>query len=98
MEDADDAIECEIEKLLLQKVSNHELKKVVNKFESSELFDRTDNAEYAARLAYSELLGNACNLASLTDRYREVKCTDIMHAAEKFLIPSNCTTLYYNAI
>lgn len=98
MEDADDAIECEIEKLLLQKVSNHELKKVVNKFESSELFDRTDNAEYAARLAYSELLGNACNLASLTDRYRAVKCTDIMHAAEKFLIPSNCTTLYYNAI
>lgn len=98
LEEADRAIESEIEKLSLGKIPGHELRKVVNKFESAELFDRTDNAEYAARLAYFELLGDAGDLASLTDRYRQVNERDIRHAAEKFLIPTNCTTLYYNAI
>lgn len=98
IEDADKAIENEIEKLSGCKVSRHELIKVVNKFESSELFDRTDNAEYAAKLAYFELLGDAGKLASLTDRYRMVSEADILHAAEKFLRPTNCTTLLYNAV
>lgn len=98
IEDADKAIENEIEKLILHKIPENELKKVVNKFESAELFDRIDNAEYAARLAYYELLGGAEQVASLTDMYRSVTCSDILNTAEKNLIPTNCTTLYYNAI
>lgn len=98
IEEADIAIQKEIEKLVLHKVPGHELEKVVNKFESTELFDRTDSCEYAARLAYYELLGNAEDLDSITQKYRDVKARDISDTAEKFLIPSNCTTLYYNAI
>ena len=98
MQDADAALSREIEALSQQEVSERELCKVVNKFESSELFENIGAPELASRIAYYELLGDARDINGQIRIYRNAGRRDILDAARKFLIPANCTTLYYNAV
>lgn len=97
IEEADNALSAEIAKLSSQRVTNRELEKVVNKFESNFLFENIGASELAANIAYYEMLGSACDINDEVEKYRRVTPKQIQDVAKAYLKPSNCTTLYYQS-
>jgi len=97
MEVAEAALIEEMEKIKIQKVSSDELQKVKNKIESSISFSEVDVLSKATNLAISELMGDADLINREVDKYREVDAEMILHQAQKLLVESNCSTLYYLA-
>ncbi|MEG1999537.1 MAG: pitrilysin family protein, partial [Bacteroidales bacterium] len=98
MYEADKALISEISILSKQAVSDRELLKVVNKFESAELFENIGAAEFASRIAFYELLGDASAVNRQIEIYRNASRQNILDTACKYLTTDNCTTLYYNAV
>lgn len=98
MQEADNAISEEIARLGSEGVTKRELEKVLNKFESSYLFENIGAGDLAAQMAYYEMLGDANQLNKQIERYRAVTPEQIKRVAQKYLVPENCSTLYYNSI
>lgn len=97
MEEADEAIEAEVQKLIDEVVSTDELNKVKNKIESTLEFSEMNVLNKAMNLAYSELLGDA-NLINLEiEKYSKVSQEDIQSVAKEIFRKENCSTLYYYA-
>lgn len=97
MEEADNALTEEINRVSSTLVSERELQKVKNKFESNFLFENMGVGDLAAQLAYCELLGDASLINDIVDIYRKITAEELMKAAQTYLVSSNSTTLYYNA-
>ena len=98
MEEADNALTEEINRVSSTLVSERELQKVKNKFESNFLFENMGVGDLAAQLAYCELLGDASLINDIVDIYRKITAEELMKAAQTYLVSSNSTTLYYNAL
>jgi len=96
-ETADNALCAEVEQLTQTLVDEHELEKVKNKFESSQLFSDMSLMGKANNLAYFELLGNAEMMNSEIANYRKVTAEDIRNKAKEIFRKENCSTLYYKA-
>ena len=94
-EEADAALEAEINRLVEEGVSESELEKVKNKVESAMVYSEIDILDRAMNLAYYELLGDAQNLNIELNKYRSVKTEDIQRVAKKILRKTNSNTLYY---
>ncbi len=95
VEDADEALSQEIARLGDELISNRELEKVLNKFESNFLFENTEAGELAANLAYYEMLGDANFINREVERYRQVTPERVKEVAKRYLVPQNSSTLYY---
>ena len=95
MADADAALSAEIAKLATEKVTQRELEKVLNKFESNFLFENIGAGELAANLAYYEMLGDANLMNNEVSKYREVTPQRIKDVAQQYLKHSNSSTVYY---
>jgi hypothetical protein len=97
MEDAEAAIQIELDQLKQQLVNETELQKCKNKIESTVTFSETDVLTKATNLAISELLGDA-NLINLEiENYAKVNAQDILKQANELLLETNCSTLYYHS-
>jgi len=94
---ADKAINEVINNLKNRAVGVYELNKVTNKFESSMVLSNTSVLNKAMSLSYYELLGDADIINNEIDFYRAVTTEMILETAQKYLIPSNCSTLFYNS-
>ncbi len=94
-EKGEEAIWHELELLKTQAVNTAELEKVKNKVE----FEITSNLialmHRGFALAYYEMLENAEWINQEIDKYRKVTAEEILHEANKRLIPSNSSILYY---
>jgi zinc protease len=97
MEDAEQGIFEEIEKLKSTLVSADELQKCKNKVESSVTFSETDVLTKATNLAISELLGDADLINREIEKYGKVTLEMIREQANIVLDENNCSTLYYLA-
>jgi len=97
-EEADQAIECQLEKIRNEEIDPKELRKIKNRIESMMAFSEMRILDKAMNLAYYELLGDAGMINTLVNSYESVTSTDIMVQAAKTLTPANCSTLYYKAI
>lgn len=95
MKNAEKAILEEIEKLRSEKVSDYELKKVINKIESTLRFAEVSILNRARSLAYSELLGDASYVNKELENYFSVTQEKILERANNIFSPNNCSTLYY---
>ena len=95
VEDADEALSQEIARLGDELIPNRELEKVLNKFESNFLFENTEAGELAANLAFYEMLGDANIINREVERYRKVTPERVKDVAKRYLVPKNCSTLYY---
>lgn len=93
--EAEAAIEEELLMLQTQPISEYELEKVKNKYESNFKIDEISVLNKAMSLALYELLGKAEDINLEVERYRSVTSNDVMQIAKKVLIPSNCSTLRY---
>ncbi len=97
MEEAEQGILLEVEKLKTTLVDLDELQKCKNKVESSVTFSETDVLTKATNLAISELLGDADLINQEIKKYNEVTLEKIKTQANLILNESNCSTLYYLA-
>jgi len=95
MEEAEKAIEEELQKLRTEKISEDELQKVKNKTESMIAFEDMSVMNRANSLAFYELLGDASLMNTELDRYQKVTADDILSESNSIFNENNCSTLYY---
>lgn len=96
-EEADAAVEGELEKIKLDKVSETELLKVKNKTESLIVFEDMSVMNRAASLANYELLGDANLMNEEMRRYLEISREDVLRYSNKIFSGSNSNTIYYRS-
>lgn len=97
MEDAEKAVEEELEKIKTEKISEAELQKVKNKTESQIAFEDMSVMNRANSLAFYELLGDAALMNEELDRYGKVTTDDIRNVSREIFRDENSSTLYYHA-
>lgn len=95
MEDAEKAINSEIDKITEGKITDYEIEKVKNKFESVFEFGQLSATNKAMDLAYNELLGDANRINLEVKNYRSVTKKEIKEVAKKLFNVNNSSTLYY---
>lgn len=95
VEDAELAINAELEKLKQEKITEAELKKVKNKTESMIAFEDMSLMNRANSLAYYELLGDAHLMNTELDRYNKVSVEDVRQLSNEIFTDENSSTLWY---
>ncbi|MEO5783631.1 MAG: pitrilysin family protein [Ginsengibacter sp.] len=95
MEDAEKAIEEELQKMKNELVSEAELEKVKNKTESLMAFEDVPLMSRASSLANYELLGDADLMNKELEHYQAVTAQDIQKECNNIFTADNCSTLYY---
>ena len=95
MEDAEKAVEAELEKMRTEKVTTTELQKVKNKVESLIAFEDMSLTNRANSLAFYELLGDAEQMNHELEKYNIVTAEDILNESRIIFKASNSNTLYY---
>ncbi|HXS36464.1 MAG TPA: pitrilysin family protein [Flavipsychrobacter sp.] len=95
IEDANAAIEREMEKLVADGVKDEELQKAKNKIEAMIAFEDMPLLSRANNLAFYELLGDAQLINEEWNRYQSVTSAFLQETARNILRPDNCSTLFY---
>jgi zinc protease len=96
-EDAEKAINLELDKIKTEKVAVTELEKVKNKTESMISFEDMSIMNRANSLAFYELLGDAKLMNTELDRYHKVTVDDVQQLSNEIFREENCSTLVYKA-
>lgn len=97
MQDAESALQVEIDKICNTMIAENELQKVKNRVESMMAFNEMRVLDKAMNLAYYELLGDANQVNDLVEKYASVTSSEISLEANKIFRAENCSTLYYFA-
>ncbi len=97
LEQGEAAIERELARLTVEGVEWRELDRVVNRFESNDLFSNLHYLNKATNLAYYELLGGAEGIDTELDKYKRLTTDDLQRVARTVLRADNCSTLCYKA-
>src|SRR4051794_3670554 len=95
MEEAEMAIDEELEKIKSTLVTETELQKVKNKTESMIAFEDMTVMSRANSLAYYELLGNANLMNEELGKYQAITAEDIRHYSQQIFDENNSNTLRY---
>ena len=95
MEDAEAAIEKELEKMKSEMISETELEKVKNKTESLIAFEDVSLVNRANSLANYELLGDANLMNKELEHYQAVTAEEILQESRNIFDENNSSTLYY---
>ncbi len=95
MEDAEKAVDEELEKMKKEPVSETELEKVKNKTESTIAFEDMSVMNRANSLAFYELLGDAELMNTELEKYSAVTTADILDESKNIFRNENSSTLYY---
>ena len=95
MEEAEKAIEAELEKLKQEAISEAELQKVKNKTESVIAFEEMSVMNRANSLAFYELLGDATLMNTELERYQRVTAADIQRESNTIFKETNSNTIWY---
>ena len=97
MEQAEQALWDEVEKLKTEEVPADELTKVKNKTESTLVFSEMSLLDKAMNLAFYELMGNAENFNHESERFLAVTAQQIKEHANIIFRKENSSTLVYLA-
>ncbi|HEY6502666.1 MAG TPA: pitrilysin family protein [Chitinophagaceae bacterium] len=97
MQEAERAIETELEKMKNELVAETELQKVKNKTESMTAFEDMSVMSRAESLAYYELLGDASWMNFELEKYGSVTTEDILQESRNIFRKENSNTLYYHS-
>ena len=97
MDDAEKAVEAELDKVKTELISDAELQKVKNKTESTIAFEDMSVMSRANSLAYYELLGDASLMNNELEKYALITTDDIREESRKIFRKENASVLYYYA-
>ena len=95
VEEANEAIEKEMNLLADEGISDEELEKAKNKIEAMIEFEDMNLLSRANNLAFYELLGDAHLINTELERYQSVTAAFLQDTARAVLRPDNCSTLLY---
>ena len=95
IEDAEAAVDAELEKMKNKLVPETELQKVKNKTESMIVFEDMSVMSRAESLAYFELLGDASWMNFELDKYGTVSTEDILQESRVIFTKENSNTIHY---
>ncbi|MCU0437362.1 MAG: insulinase family protein [Raineya sp.] len=95
IEDAHQALENEIKKLLQEGIESKELEKVRNKALSTFLFSEMEVLNRAMNLCYFTMLGNTDMINDIENQILSVDVKQVEAIAQKVLSENNCSTLFY---
>jgi len=95
MEEAEKAVDEELEKIKKDPVAEAELEKVKNKTESTIAFEDMSVMTRANSLAFYELLGDAGMMNTELEKYTAVTTQDILDESKNIFREENSNTLYY---
>ncbi len=95
MEQAEEAMEKELEKIKTTLIAEAELEKVKNKTESLIAFEDVSLTNRASSLANYELLGDADLMNKELASYHAVTAEEIMQESQNIFVQDNSNTLYY---
>jgi zinc protease len=98
IEEAEKAVEKELDKMKNEPVSAAELQKVKNKTESMLAFEDMSVMSRAASLAYYELLGDASLMNTELNKYALVTADDILQECRNIFREMNSNTIYYLSV
>lgn len=92
----EDAINIELEKVKKEMISEQEMEKLKNQFESQFVNNNTTMASRANSLAtYHTLFGEAERINTEIENYMAVTRQDILDVAQRYFKPGNRVVLYY---
>lgn len=94
-EEADTAINEETEKLRSQIVSDYEMEKWKNKYESIQLAERFNIEHLAEMLAYYEYIGQTERFLNNIDFYNSVSASDILTISNNLFDSKHSNTIWY---
>ena len=97
LEQAENAVIVELEKMKTELVTKVELEKVKNKTESMLAFEDISLMNRANSLANYELLGDANLMNTELESYQAVTREEIMQECNRIFTDTNCSTLYYRS-
>jgi zinc protease len=97
LEEAENAVIAELEKMKTELISEAELEKIKNKTESMLAFEDISLMNRANSLANYELLGDANLMNTELESYLAITREEIREECSKVFIESNCSTLYYRS-
>lgn len=97
VETADMAIIEILDNLSETPITERELKKVQNKYETNLLLSQTNTLNKAMSLSYFEMLGDANLLNEEIGKYCCITPNDVSNTAKNIFQRENCSTLYYLA-
>ena len=95
MEDAEKAVEEELNALMEEGITDFELQKVKNKAESAMAFEDMGLMNRASSIAMYELLGDANLINTELASYQKVTAKEIVELSKTIFNPNNCSTMYY---
>jgi zinc protease len=95
MEEAEKAVNEELDKLKNDLVAETELQKVKNKTESTIAFEDMSVMNRANSLAYYELLGDADLMNRELEKYNSISTTDMLRESQDIFREENSNTMYY---
>lgn len=95
IEDAEKAVEAELDKMKKELVSETELQKVKNKTESMIAFEDMSVMNRANSLAYYEILGDAAWMNYELPKYATVTTEDILQESRAIFRAENSNTIHY---
>lgn len=95
MEDAEAAVESELQKIKDATVDEKELRKVKNKTESLITFEDMSLMNRAGSLSFYTLMGNTNMINEELDRFQQVSAAALRHEAETVFDNNNSSVLYY---
>lgn len=85
----------ELERLANEPVSDAELEKARNRYESVRLMSYMSASNKAFSLAFYELLGDAGGINTETEKYMSVTAGEIMECSSRTFNPGNCSVIHY---
>lgn len=97
LEQAEAAVHRELDELKNVPVDSHELDKVKNKFESSQIFGNINYLNVATNIAWFELTGQAEDINLEVEKYRAVSASQLMNVAQHTFCERNRSVLYYKS-
>ncbi len=97
LEEAEAAVREELNELQTALVQEHELEKVKNKFESTQIFGNINYLNVATNLAWFELNGQAEDMEKEVERYRAVTADRLKAVAQTAFRDENGVVLYYKS-
>lgn len=98
LEEAEKAVWEELATLQEEQITEDELEKVKNRYESNQIFSNMNYLTVATTLAYAELIGKAEDINVDVANYRKVSTQQLQRIAQTTFQHSNCSTLYYKSI
>ncbi len=97
VEEAEEALQREVERLQTEKADPRELEKIKNKFEANTLFGEINVMNKAMNLGFYQMLGDLPLINREVAIYRSHTPEQVVEFCRRTLRPENCSTLIYRA-